>query len=60
MTLSQEVHNAMQMTINSIIEETQYKETENTIAEVKYFEAHVQRILKRYKVDFISEGRSNT
>lgn len=55
MTLSQEVAKALEESIQAIKEETQYSETDNTIAEVKYFESQVQGLLKQYLVDFISK-----
>lgn len=55
MTLSQEVKQALEYCIEAIKDETQYTETENTIAEVKYFESKVQDLLKKYMVDFISD-----
>lgn len=58
MTLSQAVAKALEESIQAIKEETQYKETDNTIAEVKYFERQVQGLLKQYMVHFISKGDS--
>lgn len=58
MTLSQAIAKELDASIRAIKEETQYKETENTIAEVKYFERQVQALLRMYMVDFISKGDS--